>query len=91
MAGGKAMTPKHPKHLGKETAGTLVVPERAARLIHEKKMGPAIIVFSDCFTALGGNQYVNSSAIGDYADYSTTTTPTSTTGWMSACRFCTRR
>ena len=32
-------------------------------------MGPAIIVFPDCFTALGGNQYVNSSAIGRYADY----------------------
>jgi len=47
------------------------LPERAARLIHEKKMGPAIIVFPDCFTALGGNQYVNSSAIGNYADYLT--------------------
>ena len=32
-------------------------------------MAPAIIVFPDCFTALGGNQYVNSSAIGPYADY----------------------
>ena len=47
------------------------VPERAARLIREGKMGPAIFVFPDCFTALGGNQYVNSSAIGDYADYLT--------------------
>src|SRR5512134_85429 len=47
------------------------IPERAARLIREQKMGPAIIVFPDCFTALGGNQYVNSSAIGDYADYLT--------------------
>jgi S-formylglutathione hydrolase FrmB len=47
------------------------LPERAARLIHEKKMGPAIIVFPDCFTALGGNQYINSSAIGHYADYLT--------------------
>jgi hypothetical protein len=36
------------------------VPERAARLIHQKKMGPAIFVFPDCFTALGGNQYTNS-------------------------------
>lgn len=45
------------------------VPERAARLIHEGKMGPAIIVFPDCFTALGGNQYINSSAMGNYADY----------------------
>jgi S-formylglutathione hydrolase FrmB len=45
------------------------VPERAARLIHEGRMGPVIIVFPDCFTALGGNQYVNSPAIGNYADY----------------------
>ena len=47
------------------------VPERAARLIREQKMGPAILVFPDCFTALGGNQYVNSPAIGNYADYLT--------------------
>src|SRR5690349_2812540 len=47
------------------------VPERAARLIREGRMGPAILVFPDCFTALGGNQYVNSSAVGDYADYLT--------------------
>jgi hypothetical protein len=47
------------------------IPERAARLVHERKMAPAILVFPDCFTALGGNQYVNSSAIGAYADYLT--------------------
>lgn len=47
------------------------LPEQAARLIAERKMGPAIIVFPDCFTALGGNQYINSSAIGRYADYLT--------------------
>jgi enterochelin esterase-like enzyme len=47
------------------------LPERAARLVHERRMAPAIIVFPDCFTALGGNQYVNSSAIGNYADYLT--------------------
>ncbi len=47
------------------------VPERAARLIHQRKMAPAILVFPDCFTALGGNQYINSSAIGRYADYLT--------------------
>ncbi len=34
-------------------------------------MGPCIIVFPDCFTCLGGNQYINSSAIGNYADYLT--------------------
>ena len=47
------------------------VPERAARLIHERKLGPVIIAFPDCFTAFGGNQYVNSSAVGRYADYLT--------------------
>ncbi|MSR12864.1 MAG: enterochelin esterase [Gammaproteobacteria bacterium] len=47
------------------------LPERAARLLHDQKMGPCILVFPDCFTALGGNQYVNSSAIGRYADYLT--------------------
>ena len=57
-------------HVGWKSFGDNV-PERAARLIHEGKMGPVIIVFPDCFTALGGNQYVNSSAIGNYADYLT--------------------
>jgi S-formylglutathione hydrolase FrmB len=47
------------------------VPERAARLVHERRMAPAIIVFPDCFTAFGGSQYVNSTAIGRYADYLT--------------------
>jgi S-formylglutathione hydrolase FrmB len=47
------------------------IPERVARLVYDKKMAPAIIVFPDCFTALGGNQYINSSAIGRYADYLT--------------------
>lgn len=47
------------------------LPERAARLVHQHKMPGCIIVFPDCFTALGGNQYINSSAIGRYADYLT--------------------
>jgi hypothetical protein len=47
------------------------VPERAARLIHNNKLAPCIIVFPDCFTALGGNQYINSGAVGRYADYLT--------------------
>ncbi len=45
------------------------VPERCARLLHQRRIGPCIIVFPDCFNALGGNQYINSSAIGRYADY----------------------
>lgn len=47
------------------------VPEQLDRLIAEGKMPPCIVVFPDCFTSLGGNQYVNSSAIGRYADYLT--------------------
>ena len=47
------------------------VPEKLDRLINAKQMPPCIVVFPDCFTALGGNQYINSSAIGRYADYLT--------------------
>ncbi|HEU4616878.1 MAG TPA: alpha/beta hydrolase-fold protein [Gammaproteobacteria bacterium] len=47
------------------------VPERAARLVAKDKMPPCILVFPDCFTALGGNQYVNSAGVGRYADYLT--------------------
>src|SRR5215813_8956678 len=39
------------------------VPERVARLTHERKMGPCIFVFPDCFTSMGGNQYINTSAM----------------------------
>ncbi len=45
--------------------------ERLARLTQQQRIGPVIVVFPDCFTRLGGNQYVNSSAIGPYADYLT--------------------
>jgi hypothetical protein len=47
------------------------VPERLDRLLHQRRMAPCIVAFPDCFTALGGNQYINSSAIGNYADYLT--------------------
>jgi S-formylglutathione hydrolase FrmB len=45
------------------------VPLRLERLVREKQMGPVIAVFPDCWTRLGGNQYINSSAVGRYADY----------------------
>jgi enterochelin esterase-like enzyme len=45
------------------------LPMRLDRLIAEQKMPPVIMVFPDCYTAFGGNQYVNSEAIGPYADY----------------------
>ena len=47
------------------------LPSRLERLVREDAMAPCIVVFPDCFTAFGGNQYINSSAIGRYADYLT--------------------
>lgn len=47
------------------------LPERLERLVGENSMAPCIVVFPDCFSSLGGNQYVNSSAVGRYADYLT--------------------
>ncbi len=38
-------------------------------LIEEKGMQGVIYVMPDCLTYLGGSQYVNSSAVGDYEDY----------------------
>src|SRR3989442_14215017 len=39
------------------------------RLIRTGKMGPMIVPLVDCFTRVGGNQYINSSATGRYDDY----------------------
>src|SRR5687768_9137549 len=39
------------------------------RLIGEHRCPPAIIVAPDCFTRVGGNQYINSTATGRYEDY----------------------
>jgi S-formylglutathione hydrolase FrmB len=46
-------------------------PERLDRLIHEGRMGPVVVAFPDCYTRLGGNQYINSAGTGRYADYLT--------------------
>ena len=43
--------------------------ERLDRLIGSGRMKACIVVFPDCYTSFGGNQYINSSAIGNYADY----------------------
>jgi enterochelin esterase-like enzyme len=45
------------------------LPRRLDRLIAEERMPPVIVVFPDCYTSLGGNQYVNTPAMGRYADY----------------------
>ncbi|WP_420347493.1 alpha/beta hydrolase [Pelagibius sp.] len=44
------------------------VPERLDRLIATGAMPPAVVAFPDCFTRLGGNQYINSEALGPWED-----------------------
>src|SRR3989441_1034754 len=39
------------------------------RLIRTGEMGPMIVPMVDCFTKVGGNQYINSTATGRYDDY----------------------
>lgn len=43
------------------------VPQRLDRLIASGAIPPVMAVFPDCYTSLGGNQYVDSPAVGRYA------------------------
>ncbi len=43
--------------------------QRMDRLIAAGQAAPAILAFPDAFTAYGGSQYVNSTAVGRYEDY----------------------
>ncbi len=45
------------------------VPQRVDRLVADGKMGPAIFAFPDAFTRLGGNQYVDSVALGGWETF----------------------
>src|SRR4029077_19851655 len=44
-------------------------PERLDRLSGEGRMPAVAVAFPDCFSRLGGNQYINSASIGRYEDY----------------------
>jgi len=63
-----AFTNAGPGHLNWRNHGENL-PARLDRLIAAGDMEPAVVVIPDCYTSLGGNQYVNSSAVGRYADY----------------------
>jgi enterochelin esterase-like enzyme len=43
--------------------------ERMDRLIAADRIGPMIVAMPDCFTRLGGSQYLNSTATGRYEDH----------------------
>jgi enterochelin esterase-like enzyme len=45
------------------------VPERLDRLIDTSAMPPVVVAFPDCFTRLGGNQYVDSAAMGPWETF----------------------
>lgn len=51
------------------TAFGASVPQRIDRLVAEGKMGSVIVAFPDCFTSLGGNQYVDSEAMGLWSTF----------------------
>ena len=44
------------------------LPERLDRLIASGAMAPCVVAFPDCYTRLGGNQYINSAVMGPWAD-----------------------
>ncbi len=45
------------------------LPERLDRLIGEQRMPPVVVAFPDCFTRLGGNQYINSASTGAWEEF----------------------
>jgi len=63
-----AFTNTGPGHLNWRNHGENL-PQRLDRLIASGDLPPVVVPMPDCYSSLGGNQYVNSSAIGRYADY----------------------
>jgi hypothetical protein len=47
------------------------LPHRIERLVAAGEMGPVVLALPDCFTSLGGNQYVDSASMGRWASYLT--------------------
>ena len=63
-----AYTNAGPGHLNWRNHGENLV-DRLDRLIGQGEMPSCLVVIPDCYTSLGGNQYVNSPSLGAYADY----------------------
>jgi S-formylglutathione hydrolase FrmB len=45
------------------------VPQRVDRLIARGEIGPVVVALPDCYTSLGGNQYVDSVALGRWEEF----------------------
>lgn len=45
------------------------LPQRVDRLIADEGMPPCVVAMPDCFTSLGGNQYLNSPVLGRWEDF----------------------
>ena len=45
------------------------LPERLDRLIGEQRLPPIVVAFPDCFTRLGGSQYINSAVVGAWETF----------------------
>jgi hypothetical protein len=63
-----AFTNSGPGHLNWRHQGENL-PQRLDRLIHAGVLPPVVVPMPDCYTSLGGNQYLNSPSVGRYADY----------------------
>jgi enterochelin esterase-like enzyme len=63
-----AYTNSGPGHLNWRNQGENLI-ERLDRLVAEGRLPSTLVVIPDCYTFLGGNQYVNSPSLGRYADY----------------------
>jgi enterochelin esterase-like enzyme len=63
-----AFTNAGPGHLNWRNQGENL-PQRLDRLIGTGEMPPVVVPMPDCYSSLGGNQYINSTSVGRYADY----------------------
>lgn len=65
-----AFTNSGPGHLNWRNHGENL-PQRLDRLIGSGDLPPVVVPIPDCYSSLGGNKYLNSPAVGRYADYIT--------------------
>lgn len=45
------------------------LPQRLDRLVEQDLLEPLILALPDCFTSLGGNQYINNPILGNWEDF----------------------